>query len=730
MQKPTDVSMLRILAATFGSIMLSVTVAATAATAGDVTIKRLVSADQEPANWFTLGRDSAQSYFSPLDSINAKTVGRLGFAWSYDLGTKRGQEATPIVVDGVMYASGYIGNVYAIDAVTGLEKWRFDPTIVARTMRNPCCDVINRGVAVWQGRVYVASIDGQLYALDAATGKQIWAMDTIIDHSQSYSSSGAPLIAGNVVVLGNSGGDMDTVGVRGYVSAYDLKSGAFQWRFFTVPPPPGQKFEHPELALAAKSWDPARNNPKSSGGATVWDGMTYDPVLNLLYFGTGNPAPSRPRKVSDRSTDELFSCSILALHPDTGRMAWYYQTTPGDQWDFDSTQKLVLADIKISGRLQHVLMQANKNGFFYILDRGTGRVLSAKNFTFVNWASGVDLKTGRPMIQPQAEFYKKPSNVYPSSAGAHSWQPMSFDPVTGLVYIPVADASNVLINMPANGGQLKHAAAASGTGGIVPDDSYDPASVKDLFGPLPGLESIQAEHPGKLVRELIRAWDPVKQSTAWEHETSSGTRSYDGGIMSTAGNLVFQGHKTGELVVYAADTGVVLKTLQTGSHIMAAPITYAVNGVQYVAVQAGYGGAAIAGVIPPESAALKYDNENRILVFKLDGGTVPLPALLKATPFPAPPPSTATAAELNRGELKFTEQCGRCHAFGPNITPDLRKLSPGMHAAFNDIVLKGTFASVGMESFADILDEHDVDAIHAFLIDQQRSAYADQQNGK
>jgi quinohemoprotein ethanol dehydrogenase len=729
MRRPTDFSMLCILAATLGSVVLSVTPTALAATAGDVTIKRLVSADQEPANWFTLGRDSAQSYFSPLDSINAKTVDRLGFAWAYDLGTKRGQEGTPVVVDGVMYASGYVGNVYAIDAATGLEKWRFDPPIVTQSMRNPCCDAVNRGVAVWEGRVYVASIDGQLYALDAATGKQIWTVDTITDHSSSYSSTGAPLIAGNVVVLGNSGGDMERTGVRGYVSAYDLKSGAFQWRFFTVPPPPGKKFEHPELAFAAKSWDPARSS-KYAGGATVWDGMTYDPVLNLLYFGTGNPAPSRPRKVSDRSTDELFACSILALHPDTGRMAWYYQTTPGDQWDFDSTQKLVLADIKIAGQLQHVLMQANKNGFFYILDRRTGRVLSAKNFTFVNWASGIDLKTGRPMIQPQAEFYKKASNVYPSSAGAHSWQPMSFDPATGLVYIPVADASNVLVNMPANGGQLKHSAGASGTGGAVPDESYDPAALKDLFGPLPSLESIQAERPGKLVRELIRAWDPVKHETAWEHETSSGARSYDGGILSTAGNLVFQGHGTGELVVYAADTGVQLKTLQTGSHIMAAPITYAVDGVQYVAVQAGYGGAAIAGTIPPESVALKYDNENRILVFKLEGGTVPLPALLSATPFPAPPPGTATEAELNRGGLKFAEQCGRCHALGPNITPDLRKLSPGMHAAFKDIVLKGAFASVGMESFADILDEHDVDAIHAFLISQQRSAYEEQQKGK
>jgi quinohemoprotein ethanol dehydrogenase len=574
--------------------------------------------------------------------------------------------------------------------------------------------------------VYVASIDGRLFALEAETGKKIWSVDTIIDHSLSYSSGGAPLIAGNAVVIGNSGGDMDSGGVRGYVSAYDLTSGSLHWRFFTVPPAPGKEFEHPELAVAAKTWSPARH-PKNAGGATVWDGMTYDPALNLLYFGTGNVAPIEPRKVGEKSTDDLFACSILALNPDTGRMAWYYQTTPGDQWDFDATQKLVLADIRIAGRLQHVLMQANKNGFFYILDRKTGRLLSAKNFTFVNWASSVNLETGRPMVQPRAEYYQRPSNIYPSSVGGHTWQPMSFNPTTGLVYIPVVDASNVLINLPANGGRLKYFNGAFGTSGMMPDDNYDPSASRELFGPLPSLESIRAERPGKLVRELIRAWDPVRQKTVWEHETSSGTRSYDGGVLSTAGNLVFQGRGTGELVAYAADTGVQLKSLKTGSHIMAAPITYAVDGAQYVAVQTGYGGAGIAGSIPPQSAAQKYDNENRILVFKLDGGTVPLPALSSTAPFPAPPQSTATKAELERGEEKFTEQCARCHALGPNITPDLRKLPPAIHAVFKDIVLKGTFASLGMEGFADILDDNDVDAIHAYLIGEQRRAYEAQQ---
>jgi quinohemoprotein ethanol dehydrogenase len=320
---------------------------------GDVTAERLAHADQAPGNWYTLGRDARQDYFSPLTSIDAANVGRLGFAWAYDLGTARGQEATPIVVDGVMYTSGSVGIVYAIDAATGKEIWRFDPQVPPQSMRNPCCDLVNRGVAVWQGRVYVASVDGRLHALDAATGKEDWSADTFIDHDIGYSSTGAPIVAHNVVVIGNSGGDMGHGGVRGYVSAYDLASGALKWRFFTVPPAPGKSLEHPELALAAKTWAPGRDTAYR-GGATVWDGMTYDPDLNLLYFGTGNAAPYDIRKLGAGNGDMLFACTILALNPDDGRMAWYYQTTPGDKWDYDAVQKLVLADLVIDGKLEQI----------------------------------------------------------------------------------------------------------------------------------------------------------------------------------------------------------------------------------------------------------------------------------------------------------------------------------------------------------------------------------------
>jgi quinohemoprotein ethanol dehydrogenase len=695
--------------------------------AGTVTAERVARADDEPGNWFTSGRDSHQDYFSPLRAIDAHTVSRLGFAWAYDLGTARAQEATPTVVDGVMYTSGYVGLVYALDAATGKELWRFDPHVPDASLRSPCCDAVNRGVAVWEGKVYVASVEGKLHALDAATGKELWSVDTIADHHVSYSSSGAPIVAHDVVVIGNSGGDMDRGAVRGYVSAYDLKTGALKWRFYTVPPSPGQPLENPELALAAKTWAPGRD-PSYQGGATVWDGMTYDPQLNLLYFGTGNAAPYDLRKLGPGNGDMLFASSILALDPDSGKMAWYYQTTPGDRWDFDATQKLVLADLKIGGKSRQVIMQADKNGFFYVLDRKSGELISAKNFTYVNWASGVDLKTGRPKVTPQADYYSNPKDIYPSPAGGHTWMPMSFDPLTRLVYIPVVDMPMVLLLMEANGGRLKYVNGFFTVGALMPDENYNPADVASLLGPLPSLKSLQAERKVKLVRELLRAWDPVSQKTIWEHETSTGIRSYDGGVLSTAGNLVFQGRGDGRLVVYAADSGKELKEIQTGSHIMAAPISYSVGGVQYVAVQTGYGGGGIAiAPLPPSSAAVRYGNENRILAFRLGGGQVPLPPARAEEPVPPPPESRATKAEIELGEVKFQEQCSRCHVFGPSVTPDLRKLTPELHAAFKDIVLNGLFAAQGMEKFGDLLSDAEIEAIHAYLIDQQRQAYGAEQ---
>jgi len=494
-----------------------------------------------------------------------------------------------------------------------------------------------------------------------------------------------------------------------------------------VPPTAGHRYEHPELAAADRTW-PAGRSAVFQGGGTVWDGFAYDPTLNLVYFGTANAAPYDLRQVGPSRFDALYTASIVALHADTGRMAWYYQTTPHDQWDYDAVQKLVLAELPVAGTPRQVLMQASKNGFYYVLDRATGALLSAKNYTYVNWASGVDLKTGRPVITPNSDWSTGPKNIYPSWAGGHTWMPMSFSRGTRLTYIPVIDVPNIWVDMLGNGGAVKYFDGFFTVNGIMPDESYDPADLKRLYGPLPDREALKSERKEKLVRELIRAWDPVAQKVVWEHETSSGMRGYDGGIMSTAGNLVFQGRGSGELWIYAADTGAVVKVIPTGSHIMAAPMTYAINGEQYVAVQVGYGGAAITvGPAPDSSAASRFDNVNRIIAFKLGGTPVPTPAPLVAQPFETPPAQTANDASIGHGEIKFIEECSRCHTFGQSVTPDLRRLSAGMHAAFSDIVLRGAVAPTGMERFDDLLSEQDVDDIHAYVVSEAWKAYRAQE---
>ncbi len=703
----------------WGLLALGAAPAAMAAAAGPV---------EAPQNWYTGGRDQEGSYYSPLATINASNVKDLGFAWSYDLGLpNRGQEATPVVIDGVLYSSGTWGYVYAVDAATGRELWRYDPKSDYFAARNPCCDLVNRGVAVWKGKVYVGSGDGRLHALDAATGRKLWEVDTITDHKQPYASTGAPQIAGDVVVIGNAGADMSVGGVRGYVSAYDLQSGALKWRFYTVPPAVGRPLENPALAAAEKTWDPKRDAKFKLGG-TAWDGFAYDPRLNLVYFGTSNAAPYDLRQLGPSKGDTLYTASIVALHADTGMLAWYYQTTPHDSWDFDAVQKMILTDLEIGGTTHRVILQANKNGFFYVLDRETGKLLSAKTYTYINWASGIDMKTGRPILSSASDWHSGPKTVYPSWEGGHTWNPMSLSAQTHLVYIPVIDLPAVWIDMPGNGGAMKFLDGFFTAQGLIPDAAYNAADQKRLYGPVPELKDIQATRKGKSVRELLRAWDPVAQKIVWEHETSSGIRGYDGGVMSTAGNLVFQGRGSGGLWVYAADTGKVLKVVHTGSHIMAAPTTYAVNGEQYVAVQVGYGGTGIAeGPIPASSAAFKYENTNRIIAFKLGGGAVPTPAVRPVLAFDKPPEQKATREAIEAGEVLFAQECSRCHVLDLSTTPDLRRLNSGLHAQFKDIVLRGALAPAGMERFDDILSDKDVDDIHAYLIDQSWIAYRAQQ---
>lgn len=649
---------------------------ANSAARGQIDGKRLLAADQHPGEWLTSGRDFGKSHYSPLAQINKQNVGRLGFAWDYDTHTNRGLEATPIVVDGVMYTSGSTGKAYALDAKTGMGIWNFDPHADLRVNREACCDEVNRGVAVWKGKVYVASFDGKLFALDAATGAVIWQADTIIDKTKGYTSTGAPEVAGKVVVIGNGGSEYDA---RGYISAYDLDTGKLAWRFFTVPGDPSKPYENPELKVAAKTWDP-KSNWNMGGGGTVWGSMVYDPELNLLYFGTGNGTFYDQSKRSPSGGDNLYIASLIALNPDTGRMAWYYQQVPGDQWDFDVVQPIILTDLKIGGMTHKVLMQASKPGFFYILDRQTGKLLSADKYVPVTWASHVDMKTGRPVEAPNARAFRYSTDgknlISPSPMGGHNWNPMSYDPKTGLVYIPEIENGQTTI--------------FSG-------------------------------------RTFLRAWDPIRSKIVWEAPSADWWDH--AGVLATAGGLVFQGTGTGRFCAYDADTGKKLKSIEIGTTVIAAPMSYAVDGVQYVAVMAAWGGGGW-NFPHPDSAAYRRGNEGRIIAFKLGGGPVPIPAPLPPIqPIPQPPPLTASAETVKQGQTLFTAHCASCHANAPHtLTPDLRRMSPETHDAFQQIVLGGVLKNAGMPPWDGILSPADVDAIHAYLISISWDAYKKQQS--
>jgi quinohemoprotein ethanol dehydrogenase len=678
---------------------------------------RLARAADEPDQWFTPGRDATGAYYSPLADINTGNVARLGFAWQYHLGSHRGLEATPIVIDGVMYAVGNFGHVYVLDAATGRELWTYDPGVDGQWGRYACCDAINRGLAVWKGRVYVGALDGYLHALDAATGQRLWKVDTLPARGPKtpYTLSAAPVIAGDLVIVGSAGADFS--GGRGYVAAYDLETGAFRWRFYTVPRDPKQgPQDQPHLVNALKSWDP-RHQWEAGGGGTVWDGISYDPELKLLYVGTANGAPYNIKLDGRKGGDDLYTAAIVAIHADTGQLAWYYQTTPGDRWDYDSTQKMILVDLDLGQGPRKVLMQASKNGYYYVLDRTTGQLLSANNFAYVNWAKGIDPKTGRPIFSPQADYQNGAKLMFPANAGAHSWQPMSYDPQTRLTYIPTMEWPMVYFDST----HLR-AGLIEGFFSVpaFPPEDYDPKALASLYGPQPPLSQLDQGFPPAKSRGFLRAWDPIHQRLAWEVQSLS---NWDGGVMSTGGGLVFQCDGAGYLNVYAADSGTQLAHVLLGTGVMAAPMTYRIAGTQYIAVVAGYGGNMVGYPLRANYAAYSHDNEGRIIVLKLDGGAVPQPPALAAQVFPPPPAHEGTPRQIAAGEVLYNRFCARCHELGRGILPDLRALSPGLHQAFYDIVLRGALVPLGMGRWDDVLSQADAESIHAYIVDEAWKAY-------
>jgi quinohemoprotein ethanol dehydrogenase len=669
---------------------------------GTVDGARIAAADAEPRNWLAHGRTYGEQRFSPLARINDANVSNLALAWSYATDTKRGLQATPLIVDGVMYTTGVWSVVYALDAKTGRELWKYDPLVPREWGRYACCDAVNRGVALWKGSLYVATLDGRLVCLDARTGGRRWQVNTI-DRTKPYTITGAPRVVKGNVLIGNGGGEY---GVRGYLSAYDAASGELAWRFYTVPGNPKDGFEHPELEAAAKTWN--GEWWLGGGGGTVWDSMAYDPELDTLYVGTGNGSPWARDIRSPGGGDNLYLSSILALDPDTGRLKWHYQVTPADNWDYTATQHIILADIAIDGKPRKVLMQAPKNGFFYVLDRATGELISADKYAPVTWASHVDLKTGRPVETPEANYSRETRLIVPAPFGAHNWHPMAFNPKTGLVYIPAMQPMGIY----ALSQEFKD------TGRYTRRDMFwNPGIDWNAF--VDTVQSLMQKLGGPLPpdRGYLKAWDPVQKKTVWEIEHPA---FWNGGLLTTAGNLLFQGTGDGRFVAYAADSGKVLWAVPTSIGIIAPPVTYEVDGEQYVAVMAGYGGAgAVTGGDPRTMASGKYVNDGYVLAFKL-GGKAAMPRVAeKNSLIPEQPAIEATSAQLENGKYRYMSTCMVCHGalvVSGGVTPDLRMLPPEKHTIFKEIVYDGVIHGAGMPKLADLLTEQDVADIHAYVV--------------
>ncbi len=660
----------------------------------DVDGPRIENADHEPANWMTHGRTYNEQRFSPLKQIDDRNVGQLGLTWYYDLDTKRGQEATPIVVDGAMYFTTAWSKVVALDAATGAVLWTYDPKVPPEWGVNACCDVVNRGAAVWRGKVIFATLDGRLIALDAATGKRVWETLTI-DPKFRYTITGAPRVVKGKVIIGNGGAEME---VRGYVSAYDAETGSLIWRFYTVPGDPSKPFESQILARAAKTW--TGEWWKVGGGGTVWDSIVYDPELDLLYIGVGNGGPWNQRFRSPGGGDNLFIASIVALKPDTGEYVWHYQETPGDMWDYTSSQQITLADLAINGQPRKVILHAPKNGFFYVIDRATGALISAKPYTQINWATGVDMKTGRPIETPIARYPgNNPPPIIPGPLGAHSWQPMSFSPLTGLVYIPIQDVGFLYKTVPRF--EMKKLAPNYGIDVVAAGMPQDPNVKKTILGAI----------DGRLV-----AWDPVQQKQVWDVKRPE---PWNGGVLSTAGNLVFEGTANGYFEAYRADTGEKLWSTPAQTGVMAGPVSYEVAGEQYVAVLAGWGGVfpLATGEVSRKAGTMR--NISRILAYKI-GGKASLPPLPEIEqPVLHPPPATASTATVEQGRALYQRFCGACHGdvtVSGGVLPDLRYSSTLANDQWFHIVLDGMLAPNGMVSFSKELSRKDAADIRAYVI--------------
>lgn len=659
--------------------------------------QRLRQADQTPEDWLSYGRNYSEDRFSILDQINTENVDSLGLAWSYNMQQQRGIEATPIVVDGIMYVTGNYSMVYAINARNGELIWKYDPEVDAMVGIKACCGAVNRGVALYKGMVYVGALDGRLIALDAATGQFNWEVVTV-DTTANYTITGAPRVVDGKVVIGNGGAEY---GVRGYVTAYDAMTGQQEWRFYTVPGDPGRPFESKAMEEAAKTW--TGEWWKYGGGGTAWDAMAYDPDLDLLYIGVGNGSPWPRLYRSPEGGDNLYLSSIVALNAQNGELVWYYQTTPGDNWDYTATQHLILADLVIDGTDRKVIMQAPKNGFFYVIDRTNGTFISAEPYVYTNWAKSIDPQTGRPIETDRSGYEEGDVQIFPSVFGGHNWQPMAYNPETGLVYIPAQE--NSLVFGHDSKWSFVEAPGRPNLGIVWGGEGPKDQVLMDSLAPDP-------DPVGRLI-----AWDPIDQKEVWR--VSYDEVWWNGGVLTTGGGLVLQGGGSGHFSVYDAGTGEKLWETDLGTGVMAPPVAYEIDGTQYISVAVGWGG--------PLGKGKQFTDHNfpgTVYTFML-GGKTPYPD------YPEPEPKTlaefefsAEESALAEGGKLYLQHCQHCHGVIARETggsmPDLGYINEGVYNNFENIVLKGVLAANGMPKFAGQLQSEEVEQIRSYILSQAK----------
>ncbi|MGQ0697565.1 MAG: PQQ-dependent dehydrogenase, methanol/ethanol family [Panacagrimonas sp.] len=673
---------------------LALSVVLPGANAATVVDAKALSDPNQGANWLAYGRNFSEQRYSPLTQINADSVGKLGLEWSMALPKDHSLLGTPLVVDGVLYFSGSWSVTRAVNARTGELLWEYDPKSIQNSgERLRIMWDSNRGLAYWKGTIVICTIDGRLIALNAKTGKEIWSTQTF-DKGKALYISGHPKAFRGLVLVGNGGTEFGAA--RGFVSAYHITTGKLAWRWYVVPGNPADGFEDVSMEMAAKTW--TGEWWKFGGGGTVWNGITYDPEFNQILIGTGNGSPWNRKVRSPGGGDNLFLCSIVALDADTGKYKWHYQTTPGETWDYNSSMDIVLADLDIKGKKTKAILHAPKNGFFYVLDRSNGKLLSAEKFAKVTWASGVDLKTGRPIEMPGARYEDGEELVWPSVFGGHNWHPMSYSPKTGLVYIPK-------IELPAMFNDT----------GIKMVDWRSPYFSVGL-GVDAGLGN---DIPADIGQSHLLAWDPIKQQKVWEVPQPE---YWNAGTMVTAGNLVFQGTITGEFAAYNAENGKKLWTVNLGSGISAPPITYEVDGKQYVSLLVGFGGAgtSLAGGTALSRFGWSYRSQVRQLyTFALDGRS-PLPKVGDpVVPRPIVPADFKVDDGLaTKGLSLYTTHCIICHGSGAvagGYAPDLRASPiPLALEAFKAVVVGGAKIPMGMPSYPEFQDS-DLKALQHFL---------------